>query len=111
MNEENKYFLALADRVLPIVPLPKEVAEKAKRELNETDENRMPSIIKLREMLQNDNHCKLPLRTDDEFLLRFLRARKFDLKRAKKMVICYQYVYLHVPFLNMYEIHNSKYCN
>ncbi|GBN79240.1 hypothetical protein AVEN_272460-1 [Araneus ventricosus] len=47
----------------------------AKEELNETQETRETCLRLLKEMLR-----------DDEFLLRFLRCRKFDCKKAFKMV-------------------------
>ena len=61
--------------------------EKARRELNETDEKRVLAIAELKEMIANDpKTAKLVDRTDDSFYLRYLRARKFDVARAFRIV-------------------------
>ncbi|KAK3087066.1 hypothetical protein FSP39_001176 [Pinctada imbricata] len=62
-----------------------ELIKKAEEELNEKAEWRSRDIQALREMVlkQKDLHC----RTDDAFLLRFLRAKKFDYDRAFNLLL------------------------
>ncbi|CAL1273961.1 unnamed protein product [Larinioides sclopetarius] len=60
--------------------MPPKVRQKAKDELKETDEIVAPSLEKMREMIRDEKKLKCP--TDDEFLIQFLRARKFDVKKA-----------------------------
>ncbi|GIX86104.1 clavesin-1 [Caerostris darwini] len=56
----------------------------AKEELNETPETRNACLRQLKEMLSKQK--EFTSRTDDDFLLRFLRCRKFDCKKALKML-------------------------
>ncbi|GIY00551.1 clavesin-2 [Caerostris darwini] len=56
-----------------------QIKKKAEEELNETEETRNSSIEELRELISDKN---LKCRTDDAFLLQFLRARKFNVKNA-----------------------------
>lgn len=64
-----------------------ELLEKAENELNEKETLRDRDIQALRDMVLL--HKGLKSRTDDAFLLRFLRARKFDHDRAYNMLINY----------------------
>ncbi|KFM82049.1 Alpha-tocopherol transfer protein-like protein, partial [Stegodyphus mimosarum] len=57
-----------------------ELLEKAERELMEKPSWRDRDIQALRDMISDDPD--LVSRTDDAFLLRFLRARKFDYSRS-----------------------------
>lgn len=60
--------------------------EKAEKELGETSEVKEEKLKELRELLSaNENIPKG--REDDAFLLRFLRAKKFDVEKVFKMVI------------------------
>ena len=61
--------------------------QKAHDELNEKPEWRLRDIQALRDMVVANPG--LSTRTDDAFLLRFLRARKFDYDRAYDMLINY----------------------
>lgn len=69
--------------------------EKAIRELNESPEGRPEAILQLRlaiEQCEQDLECRELLegkRRDDKFLLRFLRARKFDIDRAAQLYVNY----------------------
>ncbi|GBN87594.1 Clavesin-2 [Araneus ventricosus] len=54
--------------------------QTAKEELNENENTRSSSIEQLRKLIIKEKNLKC--RTDDEFLLQFLRARKFDVKKA-----------------------------
>ncbi|GBM15451.1 hypothetical protein AVEN_142114-1 [Araneus ventricosus] len=56
------------------------MVQKAKDELKETDEIRRPAIEQLRKLVLTEKNLKCP--TNDEYLIQFLRARKFDVKKA-----------------------------
>ncbi|XP_014469668.1 PREDICTED: alpha-tocopherol transfer protein [Dinoponera quadriceps] len=61
--------------------LTSEEKEYAAKYLNETDEGRANAVAEIRRwLLENDNMCS---RTDEFFILRFLRACKFDIEKAK----------------------------
>lgn len=62
-----------------------ELIKKAEHELNEKPQWRERDIQALRDMVSK--HQGLNARTDDEFLLRFLRARKFDYDRAYNLLL------------------------
>ncbi|XP_056135286.1 retinaldehyde-binding protein 1-like [Lampris incognitus] len=79
----------------PCLKLPGHTVQKAKDELNETDERRLASLRELRAMLKEkardgDDLTKLVLECfedkPDSLLLRFLRARKFDVIRAHELM-------------------------
>ncbi|RZC38378.1 alpha-tocopherol transfer protein-like [Asbolus verrucosus] len=69
----------------------------AEEELNETPENLKQEVFALRQMVQNDT--SLNVLEDDAFLLRFLRARKFDSKKAFHMLQRYYLMKLKCPEL------------
>ncbi|CAH1367978.1 hypothetical protein MTP99_009372 [Tenebrio molitor] len=71
--------------------------KRAEEELNETPENLKQEVFALRQMVQNDTNLSVP--NDDAFLLRFLRARKFDSKKAFYMVQRYYLMKLKCPEL------------
>lgn len=99
---------------LDLGELPQEMLERAKDELGETPEKRNDSLVKMRDMiqgLQSHHHiiclyiserawptlysgellsdkADLACRMDDDFLLRFLRARRFCVERAYTLVSC-----------------------
>lgn len=73
--------------------------QKARLELREVPENRLECIRRLRESIQSyrphfGEEDIVFERTDNRFLLRFLRARKFDHDRALQLYINY-YKYRH----------------
>ena len=75
--------------------LPPELAEKARFELNETKENKLEGIQALRDRIsQSRPDITLPedhdLQGQDTFLVRFLRARKFDPDKAFELLCQYQ---------------------
>ncbi|XP_035220940.1 alpha-tocopherol transfer protein-like isoform X2 [Stegodyphus dumicola] len=57
-----------------------DMVEKARKELGETEEVRLNAIAEMRKLVQAEP--KLVCRTDDAFLLQYLRARKFNVKKA-----------------------------
>jgi len=67
---------------LPFVLRHKNKTDKAKWELNETADKRSPAVLELRKWFMQHHEGLLP-RDDDAFLLRFLRARKFDMQRTQ----------------------------
>ncbi|GIY21271.1 retinaldehyde-binding protein 1 [Caerostris darwini] len=60
--------------------LPQRLIQKAEEELKETDEIRSLSLDKLRALILAEKKLKCPM--EDEYLIQFLRARKFDVKKA-----------------------------
>ncbi|XP_078722425.1 alpha-tocopherol transfer protein-like [Lampetra fluviatilis] len=60
------------------------LVEVARQELQEKPEWRLRDIQALRDMLKE--HPEIPAPTDDGFLLRFLRARKFDYDKALLLI-------------------------
>ncbi|GBM94101.1 Alpha-tocopherol transfer protein-like [Araneus ventricosus] len=60
--------------------MPPKIRQKARDELKETDEIVALSLEKMRELIRAEKKFKCS--TDDEFLIQFLRARKFDVKKA-----------------------------
>ena len=71
-----------------------ETLERARRELNEQPEKRAEAIQELRERIEQWERSPPPeeagltfARKDESFLLRFLRARKFDLDRALQLYV------------------------
>lgn len=68
-----------------VCSLPPELVEKAEKELNEKPQWRSRDIQALRDMVLKQRDLKI--RTDDAFLLRFLRAKKFDYDRAFQLIM------------------------
>jgi len=58
--------------------------EEARTELNETEETRQKCLAEMRKLIEGDAKLRTP--TDDLFLLAFLRARKFNVRRAFKLL-------------------------
>uniref|UniRef100_A0A1A8RG58 Tocopherol (Alpha) transfer protein-like n=1 Tax=Nothobranchius rachovii TaxID=451742 RepID=A0A1A8RG58_9TELE len=65
-----------------------ELEAKAREELQEKPEWRLRDVQALRDMILKE-HPNLRTRLDDAFLLRFLRARKFDYDRALQLLLNY----------------------
>lgn len=59
--------------------------DRAYRELGETPEVVAASLKQMRRFIYAERDREFT-RTDDAFLLRFLRAKKFDVDKASKMV-------------------------
>ncbi|XP_046620963.1 alpha-tocopherol transfer protein-like isoform X2 [Neodiprion virginianus] len=67
---------------------PEEVMEYARTQLGETDEVKCLTIDELRDMIYERGECT-PHRMDDAFLIRFLRARRFNVNKAHRLVVNY----------------------
>lgn len=78
------------------------LAQLAEQELRETPARRQRDLQILREMIRCDHD--LDCRTDDAFLVRFLRCRKFDSSRACKVLKQYYKLRYHNDhlFVNFY---------
>ncbi|KAE8576418.1 hypothetical protein XENTR_v10004173 [Xenopus tropicalis] len=71
-----------------VCSLSPELVLKAREELQEKPEWRLRDVQALRDMVWKD-YPHLKTRVDDSFLLRFLRARKFDYDRALQLLVNY----------------------
>lgn len=67
---------------------PAELVEYAREELGESPDTRAAALQELRDMIFERGEVE-PHRTDDLFLLRFLRARCFHVERAHKLLVSY----------------------
>ncbi|XP_043527057.1 alpha-tocopherol transfer protein-like isoform X1 [Frieseomelitta varia] len=65
-----------------------EVMEYARRELGETDDVKCRTLQELRDIIYERGEC-LPHRMDDDFLIRFLRTRNFNVNRAHRLIVNY----------------------
>ncbi|XP_034049636.1 retinaldehyde-binding protein 1-like [Thalassophryne amazonica] len=92
----------------PCLKLPGHTVLKAKDELNETDEKKMSSLKDLRVMMkeraaEGDDLAKVVLEyfedKPDSLLLRFLRARKFDVVRSHDLMKGYIHFRMEYPEL------------
>lgn len=70
-----------------VLDLPPDLAEVARRELNETPELRAESLQQLRQRLEQLPTEQQPHRLDDEFLVAFLRCTKYRVDVAEKKLV------------------------
>lgn len=75
----------------------KGLAKLAADELNESPERIQSDIDSLRNWIQQSPH--LTSRTDDQFLVAFLRGCKFSLEKAKQKIDLFYTVRTHAPEL------------
>ncbi|XP_067014913.1 retinol-binding protein pinta [Anabrus simplex] len=68
-------------------PLTPELEEVARKTINEVPDRRDEDLLKIKEWLEKQTHIKA--RTDDQFLIIFLRACKFSLERTKEKIDTY----------------------
>lgn len=66
--------------MLDIRPLNSELQKIAKEHLNESPEKIEECIKQLREWIKNSSHLRA--RTDEQFLIAFLRFSRYDLSKA-----------------------------
>ncbi|GFS65887.1 alpha-tocopherol transfer protein-like [Trichonephila inaurata madagascariensis] len=79
--------------------VPTKFIRKAKEELGETDEKRRSSLEQFRKRILGDKKLKCP--TDDEFLIQFLRARKYDVD--KTMGLLHNYFDLLISYPDFFD--------
>jgi hypothetical protein len=70
-----------------VLDLPPDLAEVARRELNETPELRAESLQQLRQRLEQLPTEQQPHRLDDGFLVAFLRCTKYRVDVAEKKLV------------------------
>lgn len=78
--------------VRPLLPA---LAALAEKELNETPERLVSDIKSLKEWIRQSPHLRV--RTDDQFLVTFLRGCKFSLEKAKQKFDLYYTVRSYMP--------------
>ncbi|CAG9099755.1 unnamed protein product [Plutella xylostella] len=89
---------------MPTRPLSPELQEKAIKELNE-DPKRLESDIRhMKEWISKQSHLKA--RTEDQWIVSFLRGCKFSLEKAKQKIDLYYTLYNSSPEFNSVR-HNS----
>lgn len=81
--------------MLNIRPLPSALAEIAKNELNEDPDRIEGDLKSLRDWLQKSPHIKA--RSDDQFLIAFLRGCKYSLQRVKEKLDLYYSIRRAIP--------------
>lgn len=76
-------------------PLSPALAALAEKELNETPERLVTDLKSLKEWIKQSPHLRV--RTDDQFLVTFLRGCKFSLEKAKQKFDLYYTVRSYMP--------------
>lgn len=76
-------------------PLPKELQEIAKNQLNEDPEKIIQFLALLKDWIAKTPHLKA--RTDDQFLLSFLRSCKFNIERTKSKLDGFYTIHTAMP--------------
>jgi hypothetical protein len=79
-------------------PLSEALAKKAREELNETPERVEQDLATIRDWLIHTPH--LNARTDDQFLVPFMRSCKFQLERMKEKLDRYYSARASIPGFN-----------
>lgn len=88
----SKSITPIDDYKFTLSPETKKFIEK---EFRETEETRKHAILSLREWAEQNKRI-IKLRLDSNFLLRFLRAKKFSLPMAKELIERYLVLRLYV---------------
>ncbi|XP_063239796.1 alpha-tocopherol transfer protein-like isoform X1 [Bacillus rossius redtenbacheri] len=73
---------------LDLGPPPEAVLEYARQHLGESPDTKMAAVQELRDLVYERGEAQ-PHRTDDAFLVRFLRARRFDVEKAHQLMVDY----------------------
>lgn len=81
--------------MLDIRPLNSELQKIATDCLNETEEKIIEGIAKLREWIANSPYLKA--RTDEQFLIAFLRFSRHDLNKAKRQLDAFYTLRTKIP--------------
>lgn len=81
--------------MINVRPLSPSLAALSAKELNETPERLVSGLQTLREWIRQSPH--LHVRTDDQFLVTFLRGCKFSLEKAKQKFDLYYTVRSDMP--------------
>lgn len=90
-----------------IRPLSEELANTAKNELNENPKKIVDDLEALRSWMAKQQHING--RTDDQFLIAFLRGCKYSLERAKEKIDMYYTVRTAIPeFFSARDVHLPK---
>lgn len=90
-----------ADTPPVIRPLTPALQEVAIQELNEKPKELADDVLRLREWILSQPHLKA--RTNDQFLLAFLRGTKFSMERAKQKIDRYYTLKAAIP-----EVFNER---
>lgn len=83
------------------------IVTKAEKELGETEAVKPEAIIQLRKMLKGEKKLTCP--TDDAYLLQYLRARKFNVKKAFQLMQNYHQV--KKSYSDIYDTFDSEILN
>lgn len=70
--------------------IPEVLIERAEKELGETEQSRTNCLLALRKIVLEESNIFCP--TDDAYLLQYLRARKFNVKKAFQLMENYHHV-------------------
>ncbi|GFU07955.1 clavesin-1 [Nephila pilipes] len=83
MYDRSPVNAKIGEEILPFEMgyLPEYFQKKAEAELHETPEKIVQGLRQMKEMAKKDKHTK-NVNYDDDFLLQFLRVRKFNVARA-----------------------------
>lgn len=82
---------------IDIRPLNSELQAVAEEELNENNAKIEEALVALREWIDDSPHLKA--RTDDQFLVAFLRGCKYSLEKTKRKLDMYYTLRTHIPEL------------
>ncbi|CAH1117993.1 unnamed protein product [Phaedon cochleariae] len=84
-----------------------ELLEWAKENINENPDKTDLLISDLRDMIFEKGEC-IPHRTDDKFLLRFLRARHFIVPKAHRLIVNYFDFRESTPYFENIDVHHLR---